>query len=46
MANMVVPRAGGGSENVRREEPPNRLSDEIHIFDDDVVEYVIIGSLS
>ena len=40
MANMAVPCAGGGSENVRLEEPPNRLSDEIHVFDDDMAEYV------
>ena len=40
MANIAVPHVGGDFENVRSEEPPNRSSDDIPIFDDDVAEYV------
>ena len=36
MTNMAMPHAGGGFKNERREDPPNRLSDDIPIFDDDV----------
>ena len=35
----VYTHAGGSSENERREDPPNRLSDDIPIIDDDMVEY-------
>ena len=38
VAGMAVPRAGGNSENVRYEEPPNGLRDDIPIFDDDMAE--------
>ena len=39
MSNMAVPRAGGSSENERREEPQNRVNDDAPIFDDDMAEY-------
>ena len=39
VANMVVPHVGGGFENERREDPPNRLSEDIPIFDDDMAKY-------
>ena len=39
MTNMVVPHAGGNSGNVRREEPPNRLGDDIPALDDDMADY-------
>ena len=35
-SNMVVPRAGGSFENERREEPQNRVNDDINMFDDDM----------
>ena len=39
MAGIAGSRAGGSSENVRHEEPPNRLGDDIPTFDDDITEY-------
>ena len=47
MAKMTVPHTEGNSENVRREEPPNGLGDDIPTFDDDMAEYAtgrMIGS--
>ena len=47
MSNIVVPRAGGSSENERREEPQNMVNDDIPLFDDDMADYVasrIFGS--
>ena len=39
VAGIAGSRAGGSFENVRREEPPNRLGDDIPTFDDDMAEY-------
>ena len=39
MSNVVVPRAGGSSENERHEEPQNRVNDDTPMFDDDMAEY-------
>ena len=41
MSNVAVPRAGGSSENERREEPPNKVNEDIHMFDDDMAEYTV-----
>ena len=38
-SNVAVPRAGGSSENERREEPQNRVNDDIPMFEDDMAEY-------
>ena len=38
MSGMAVPRAAGGSENERRESPPNGLNDNALVFDDDLAD--------
>ena len=39
MSNVALPRAAGGSENERRDEPPTGLNDDVPGFDDDMAEY-------
>ena len=36
MSNTALPRATGGSENERRDEPPTGLNDDVPGFDDDM----------
>ena len=38
-SNNAAPRAAGGSENERQEEPPIGMNDEAPAFDDDLAEY-------
>ena len=43
----AAPRAAGGSENERREEPPSGMNDDTPVFDDDLADYAmgrIVGS--